>query len=310
MAYDRGRVDLGQGCHAWLQPDGGWGWSNAGLVVGEGASLLVDTLFDLPLTRDMLDGFAPLTGANPLASVVNTHANGDHCYGNELVADVPIISTVACAEEMPRTPPSMLATMVAAGRAGEMGPTGAYFARAFGPFDFEGITLTPPTDTFTGHRTVDVAGTRVELIEVGPAHTAGDCLVHVPGASTVFTGDICFIEGTPIMWAGPLANWLAACDLIIDELQPEVVVPGHGPVTDVDGVRRMREYLAFLDVEVRARFASGMTAADAARDISLGEFAEWIDAERIAVNVDTIYRELDPGHRSDVVTLFGLMATL
>ncbi len=309
--YAHGRVDLDGGCHAWLQPDGGWGWSNAGLVVGDGASLLVDTLFDLRLTQEMLDGFAPLTGANPIATLVNTHANGDHCYGNELVTGADIVATRACAEEMPGTPPELLAAMVEAGEKGELGETGAYFARIFGPFEFRGITLTPPTSTFTGRREVDVAGTTVELVEVGPAHTAGDCIAHVPGASTVFTGDICFIEGTPIMWAGPIGNWIGACDLIIDELRPEVVVPGHGPVTDVEGVRRMREYLVFVDAQARARHAEGMTVEEAIRDIALGEFAGWIDRERLAVNVDSVYRELDPtGGRTDVVTLFGMMASL
>ena len=53
--YDRGLHDLGNGIYAWLQPDGGWGWSNAGLVVDGDESLLVDTLFDLKLTQEMLD---------------------------------------------------------------------------------------------------------------------------------------------------------------------------------------------------------------------------------------------------------------
>jgi glyoxylase-like metal-dependent hydrolase (beta-lactamase superfamily II) len=283
--YEKGRVDVGGGCHAWLQPDGGWGWSNAGLVVGDGASLLVDTLFDLPLTQEMLDGFAPLTGANPIGTVVNTHANGDHCYGNELVAHAEIVATEACAEEMPGTPPELLAAMVEAGERGELGETGRYFARIFGPFEFRGITLTPPTSTFTGRREVDVAGTTVELLEVGPAHTAGDCIAHVPSASTVFTGDICFIDGTPIMWAGPIRNWIAACDL--------------------------REYLVFVDEQARARHAAGMPLDEAVRDIALGEFAGWIDRERLAVNVDSVYRELDPArYRTDVVTLFGMMAGL
>ena len=55
VAYTRGLHELGDGLFAYLQPDGGWGWSNAGLITAEGTSLLVDTLFDLNLTRDMLD---------------------------------------------------------------------------------------------------------------------------------------------------------------------------------------------------------------------------------------------------------------
>jgi glyoxylase-like metal-dependent hydrolase (beta-lactamase superfamily II) len=77
--------ELGDGCFAYVQGSGGWGWSNAGLVVGDGTSLLVDTLFDLRLTAAMLTAMADQTRAAPIGTVVNTHANGDHCYGNQLV---------------------------------------------------------------------------------------------------------------------------------------------------------------------------------------------------------------------------------
>ena len=52
--YTKGLKPIGNGLYAYLQPDGGWGWSNAGLIVDGEASLLVDTLFDMALTRDML----------------------------------------------------------------------------------------------------------------------------------------------------------------------------------------------------------------------------------------------------------------
>ena len=47
VAYERGLHELGDGLFAYLQPDGSWGWSNAGLIAADGTSLLVDTLFDL-----------------------------------------------------------------------------------------------------------------------------------------------------------------------------------------------------------------------------------------------------------------------
>ncbi|MGH3628965.1 MAG: hypothetical protein ACRDRL_16210 [Sciscionella sp.] len=46
IPFTHGIHELGGNCHAWLEPDGSWGWSNAGLVTGRGASLLIDTLFD------------------------------------------------------------------------------------------------------------------------------------------------------------------------------------------------------------------------------------------------------------------------
>lgn len=73
----------------------------------------------------------------------------------------------------------------------------------------------------------------------------------------------------------------------------------------------MRDHLVFVDTQARARHAEGMPVEEAIRDIALGEFAGWIDRERLAVNVDSVYRELEPGRdRTDVVTLFGMMASL
>jgi len=77
--YRRGLLEIADGVHVYLQPDGTWGWSNAGITVGNDHSTLVDTLYDLHVTSAMLEEMAPLTTTNPITTVVNTHANGDHC---------------------------------------------------------------------------------------------------------------------------------------------------------------------------------------------------------------------------------------
>jgi glyoxylase-like metal-dependent hydrolase (beta-lactamase superfamily II) len=169
----------------------------------------------------------------------------------------------------------------------------AFVHRAFGPFDFSGIEPRLPTESFSSEHELAVGGRRVELIELGPAHTAGDAIAYVPDAGVVFTGDLLFIEGTPIMWAGPVANWLGACDRIL-ELDARILVPGHGPVTDHSGVRDVQRYLRYVHDEARRRFEAGMDAEAAALDIEIGDFRDWGDPERIAVNVATVYRELDP----------------
>ena len=70
-SYEKGLHDLGDGAYAWLAPDGSWGWSNAGLIVDGEESLLVDTLFDLRLTAEMLE---TMRDAQPAAATaVDTH---------------------------------------------------------------------------------------------------------------------------------------------------------------------------------------------------------------------------------------------
>jgi glyoxylase-like metal-dependent hydrolase (beta-lactamase superfamily II) len=306
---DPGLQEIGGECYAYVQPGGGWGWSNAGLVVGDGVSLLVDTLFDLHLTARMLESMEPVLGAAPIGTVVYTHANGDHCFGNQLLAGTEIVASTAAAAEMAEVPPALLAALNAA-----EGELGDLFRSFFGDFDFEGIEPVLPTRTFDARLDLDVGGRVVELIEVGPAHTKGDVLAYVPDARTIFTGDILFVGGTPVVWAGPLSNWIAACDLIL-ALDVETVVPGHGSVTDKAGVVGVRDYLSFIDREATGRFHAGMDAWEAARDIARelpqGSFAGLGEWGRVSVNVEAVYRALDPAHQSpDVVELFRRMALL
>ncbi|MEY3690626.1 MAG: hypothetical protein RJB57_281, partial [Actinomycetota bacterium] len=142
MNYTLGLHEVADGTHAWLQPDGGWGWSNAGLVVGDGASLLVDTLFDLRITQRMLDAMLGVTAGAPIGTVVNTHANGDHCYGNSLVKGATIVATEAAAHEMREVPPAMLAGLNRA-----PGEVGELFRHFFGEFEFDGIDMAYPDTT-------------------------------------------------------------------------------------------------------------------------------------------------------------------
>ena len=74
--YRKGLRDLGNGCYGYLQPDGSCGWSNAGLIVDSGESLLVDTLFDLKLTAAMLAAMrqAEPQAAARIGTLVNTGA--------------------------------------------------------------------------------------------------------------------------------------------------------------------------------------------------------------------------------------------
>lgn len=303
--FKHGLHDVGGRCYAWIQPDGGWGWSNAGLVVDGDESLLVDTLFDLKLTRAMLDGMrrAEPAAARRFDKLVNTHADPDHCNGNELVAEAEIIASRAAALQMAAEGPDRLVALMR--QAPAMRETGRFLLEAFSAFDFEGITRTLPTTTFEGEYETHVGDKRVVLKQVGPCHTAGDILVHVPDDRLIFTGDIVFVGGHPIMWTGPAANWIAACDHIL-ELPVEVVVPGHGPITDKCGVQAVRDYLVYVRDEARARFDAGLSVYDAAMDISLADFDSWGEAERIVVNVATLYREFGwTGQSGDPIALMA-----
>src|ERR1700757_3461191 len=292
IPYTRGLHEVADRVWAWMLPDGGYGWSNAGLIAGDGASLLVDTLFDLPLTHEMLAAMAPVTDRAPITDALITHSNGDHTHGNQLLdASVRVIAAEGTAEEIAHgMPPEMLAMTQTA----NLGPVATgYLRERFGPFDFGGITVRNADQTFDDRLIIEVGGREVHLLNLGPAHTAADSVVHVPDAGLLFAGDLLFIGCTPIVWAGPIANWVAACDSMI-ALDAPTVVPGHGPVTHPDGIRAVRGYLAHVAEQAEVAYRKGLSWSEAADTIDLGEYATWLDAERVVVNVYQRYRELDP----------------
>lgn len=290
----RSLQDLGNGLYAYVQGDGSWGWSNSGLITAGDESLMIDTLFTGRLTEDLLKAYRRATpAADSIDLLVNTHANGDHTFGNHLVSGARIIGSTACAAEMEERPaPAFLDIMQ---RWRDHGAIGAFMHETMGVrFDFSDIGHAPPTELFDGRKTLQLGDRRIELVELGPAHTRGDIVVHVPDAKTVFTGDIVFSGGHPIIWAGPIGNWIQACELILS-WDVETVVPGHGPIRDLSVVRDLHQYFTYVRDAASARFDAGQPWDEAAWDIGLEAFDSWLDRERIVANVANVYGELSGG---------------
>jgi glyoxylase-like metal-dependent hydrolase (beta-lactamase superfamily II) len=272
--------------YACLQPDRGLGWSNSGFV-DRGGGLVVDTFWDLPRTRRLIETYARVR-SEPPRRLVNTHHNGDHCWGNQLFPDAEIIGHRLCAAAFGKERPEALEAIRRSGGSGD--PALRAFAAALADYDFSGITLTPPTVLFDERMTLELDGRPAELVYVGPAHTIGDVIVHLPEDRIVFTGDILFRLCTPIGWEGTFAKWIAALDHII-ALAPDVVVPGHGPLCGIEGPREMQAYLAYVRDESRRGFDAGLGPVETATRVDLGPYAGWTEPERIVFNVARAFRE-------------------
>lgn len=307
VPYERGLHEVADGVFAFLQPPGTWGLSNSGLIVGDSASLLVDTFFDLDHTRALLDATSDVTVSAPIRTVVNTHAHSDHSWGNQLVDGAEIVGSTACAQEMGETPPELFQAALVDPAA--MGQVGEFFARIFGAFNFEDIRVTPPTTTFDGELTIEAGGRTVQLIEVGPAHTRGDAIVFLPAERVLISGDILFVGGHPVTMTGSVFGWIQALDRVL-ALDVDVIVPGHGPVSTTDEAARLKEYFELLAAEARPRFESGMTALDAARDIPLDDYATWHAPERVAALVAALYRDMSGNSEANALEVLSLMAQL
>jgi cyclase len=302
-----------------MSPNGGWGESNAALICGTHESVLIDTLWDLPRTEAMLEGFGPHLETAPIRRVINTHGDGDHWFGNQLTGAKSIIATKAATRRMSEHGPGDMKMLGAASRALRWASglpvvgrrsweiEADYFDGMMAPFDFSRIRPTLPNTTFSGELHLEIGGRPVDLLEVGPAHTSGDLIVHMRDDRVVFAGDIIFLGTTPVLWDGSANRWIQACEQIL-RLKPDVVVPGHGPLTDCDGVDLVRQYWQFLWAAARRHMQKGVPPDLAALAIVRSDeflhqpFAVWDGRERTMINVHAIYRRLLE-HRRSIGTL-------
>jgi glyoxylase-like metal-dependent hydrolase (beta-lactamase superfamily II) len=123
---------------------------------------------------------------------------------------------------------------------------------------FAGTRLDYPDTTFAQRMRLPVKDIVIELIYTGGAHTPGDLLVWLPQHSIVFAGDTVFADRLLGIMPDSAGRWIKSLEYLRDTLQPRIVVPGHGTVTNVDGAMRdSYDYLLFLRSAVAKRFADG-----------------------------------------------------
>jgi cyclase len=284
-------------CFAALNESNGAFDASSGLV-NLGGGLVIDTQADLSHARRMIELFGRIWSGMP-RRVVNTHGDGDHVWGNQLFEGAEIIGH--------RTVPGRM-TEAADLRAFQKLLDGAsrllprLWLRLLHPgalavarqlhrdYDLGGVRPVPPTTLFEDRLVLDLDGTEVHLIHVGPCHQAGDTIVHLPSEAVVFAGDVVFRECTPVGWTGTYARWLQCLDRII-WLDPEVIVPGHGPVCGIEGAMEMKAYLEHVREEAMRCFERGLTSLDASKRIDLGPYGSWHAQARLYANVERAYRE-------------------
>jgi hypothetical protein len=141
--------------------------SNSGLVLDGDTALLIDTQFDLPPARTMLDALVDQVPNARIDVLVNTHADGDHTWGNQLVPGAQLTVSTDTAKEMAvaPTPADLLALLELP--TGD--PLGDYMTDLNQPFNFTGIT--PPSPARWRSPSVAPAPTRCSSDRPTPAAT-------------------------------------------------------------------------------------------------------------------------------------------
>ena len=204
---------------------------NCGLVVGEGACLVVDTRSHLGEGRALAEAVRAVT-PHPW-TVVNTHAHHDHCFGNAAFRPAAIWAHRACAEELSASGELQRADVVA-----ELLATGDPAA--------ELVATTPidlPDHLVDDEVVLDVGGREVCLRHLGRGHTCSDLVVGVD--DVLFAGDLVEEGAPPAMEDAYPLEWPATVSALLGLVRGPVV-PGHGAVVDAAFVAGQRDELAGL----------------------------------------------------------------
>ena len=271
--------------------------ANSGLI-NLGGGVVIDTQSDLAHARQMIELFGKVWPSMP-KRVINTHEDADHVWGNQLFDGAEIIAHRTVPERMKEVadPKESQKLLHGVGRLLTRIPLKAIHPGVLAAgeqlredYNFDNIKLVLPTTLFDERYELDLDGTPVHLIYVGPCHQVGDTIVHLPEEGVVFAGDVVFRLCTPMGWTGSYEKWLQCLDLIT-ELNPTVIVPGHGPICELAGISEMKAYLQYVRDESRKCFEEGLISLDAAKRIEFGPYGEWRAPARLYMNVERAYRE-------------------
>ncbi|MBI2986420.1 MAG: MBL fold metallo-hydrolase [Deltaproteobacteria bacterium] len=275
-AYPRRKVELVKGTvYAYLGYEAAHPQANIGVVNTSDGVIFIDCN-----TRHAHDLVNEMRAANrPIRFLIHTHSHWDHVTGNSLFsqAGAVIIASEACHRNMIEY--------------GEDHYTSRVKLRS--P-DREVVPTLLPDLTFSERMTVHLGGEEIQLLFFGPAHTSDNIVVFLPQHGVLFTGDLLFYLNHCVLkqysHPNPL-HWPLVLDRLY-QLPASVVVPGHGPLTNKEGLKLFQDYLVTFRQRVADLMAKGKTLEEIKGTIDLSEYASWRHQEMVPEDIEGMYLSL------------------
>jgi glyoxylase-like metal-dependent hydrolase (beta-lactamase superfamily II) len=286
---------LAGGVHA-LYGRGG----NVGFLVGPEAVLVVDSQFE-DMAPGIVEQVRNVTD-KPIKYLVNTHHHGDHTGGNDTFRPIAvIIAHDNVRKRMLASPAAILRDYP--GQAAEARQAGneprakqleeqIEWARKVRVEE-----IPAPVVTYDHELRVHVGGETIEVWHTPPAHTDGDSVVFFRHAKVLHMGDLFFHKVVPfidVRSGGSPSGYLKALDAVIGRVPADVtIIPGHGEVTNLDGLRGLRRYIADVIEAARKAKAAGKTKEQFLAEVDLPAYKDYQGyADRFKANATAAWDEL------------------
>ena len=274
-SWKSGLQEVAPNVFAYIHSGVGWDICNSGFIVGDDGGLVIDAMMVASQVRLYMEEIRKVTD-KPIRYVVNTHHHVDHSFGNQFYLPAEIVSHRGCREALIT-------------RGADVGMLSERYPHYRD--DWAEARLTPASITYEDKMIVHLGGKVIELLHPGPAHTYGDTLVYLPEDKVLFTGDVAFHYLTPLARDGHISNWIKVANGILNHLDATTLIPGHGPVSGKEVVSATLKYLRLVKRTSRSHFQRGASVEDTSRAVLLGEYADWVEPERVMVNVQRLYQE-------------------
>lgn len=202
--------------------------ANTGVIIGTDGILVIDTLISSKEAKRFIRDIRAISD-KPIKYVINTHYHLDHTFGN---SEFQKLGAIIISHANDKTK-ALIHNETTLKNAQNFGLTDK---------DMEGTVICQPMVTFTDKMEIDLGNQRVQLIYPHVSHTDGSILVYLPDKKLLFAGDILFTNFHPFLADGHLRSWLKVLTMI-QTMDVERIIPGHGPISSKKDVQDMKEYI-------------------------------------------------------------------
>lgn len=223
--------------------------NNLSFVITEAGVLVVNGGASAQLAAALHAEIKAITD-QPVVLVINENGQGHAMLGNSYWRDQGI---------------EILAHADAAAEFAEYGAQILEGMKRYNRDRAEGTRLVAPDRTFDEREDITLGGVRIEVLNLGPAHSPGDTQVWLPDWGIVIAGDMAFHERMPPIFGDTVTSeWVETWEAAFEPLGATYVIPGHGHPTNMAQVRRYtHDYLVYLRGQIRAHIDAGGDLSDA-----------------------------------------------
>ncbi|MCB0155322.1 MAG: MBL fold metallo-hydrolase [Anaerolineae bacterium] len=264
--------------------------ANVGCILTDVGAIVIDTPIVPEDARHWAKTVASLT--NKVLYVFNTDHHRSHVMGNQYF-DAPVMAHEAAWKEMANYKDTFIERT-----------KNIFKKRPEIQKQFDTTRIIKPELCFTGKLVMQRGGREIHFIHLG-GHTPATSGIYLPVERILFTGDLVVVDEHPALGQCDSEDWLTKLRWLRRQKYAQVV-PGHGPLCNVEASEPVSEYIRAMRSKVRSQYKAGRTKAEAAVVISqMLEFFPYrageksIIEKRIRAGVSRVYDEMKTLYGAD-----------